>query len=180
MPLEVICFICKMAGAVCILAGCTGMSYLQCTGLTRRLSALREFYQLLMKISADIRCMGEPLPQVMENVGKSAGPVYQPFFEAVARDMLNGENQTFSQIWGRNLDKYLSASALKATDLSLIRELGNMLGSHDRKMQISVLELFCSRLDGEIHKSAEAMDNQKRVYGGLWVLGGIFLVVLFI
>lgn len=180
MPLEAIFYALKLAGAVCVIAGCTGMGVCMCAGLKQRLAALREFQQLVMKMAGEIRCMAEPLPQVLDHVGRDAGPVYRDFFAGVCAMLYEGESRTFGSVWELNADRHLKNSVLRPADIRLIGELGAMLGSHDGKMQLSVLELFSSRLQTSIDELSNNLESQKRVYGGLWVLGGIFLVIIFI
>lgn len=180
MPLEAIFYALKLVGAVCVIAGCTGMGVCMCAGLKQRLLALRQFQQLVMKMAGEIRCMAEPLPQVLDHVGRDAGPVYGDFFAGVVAMLYEGESQTFGNVWKQNADRHLKKSALRPEDIRLIGELGAMLGSHDGKMQLSVLELFSSRLQTSIDELSNNYESQKRVYGGLWVLGGIFLVIIFI
>lgn len=180
MPLEAIFYVLKAAGAVCVLCGCAGMGMAMCTGLNRRLLALQELQQLVMKMAGEIRCMAEPLPQVLEHISHSAGPVYREFFTDVCTMLRDGHGRTFCVVWEQNVDRHFKGGVLKPSDTRLIRELGAMLGSHDGKMQLSVLELFAGRVQAAIDELSKNLEGQKRVYGSLWVLGGIFLVIVFI
>lgn len=180
MPLDVICFGLKLAGALCILGGCGGMGYVMCSGLSGRLGALLELKSLILHMSGEIRCMSEPVPDLLAHTAQVAGPVYKGFLEDVSRKLRRGEGRTLFTVWSENVDSHLEGGPLKTADLRLVRRLGEMLGSHDTKMQLSCLELISQELQTTIDKLHAGLDSQKKVYGSLWVLGGIFVVILFI
>ncbi len=78
------------------------------------------------------------------------------------------------------MDRHFSDSALKAEDIRLIEALGSRLGGHDRKMQLDALSLVMETLKRKIDGLTQKNDSQKKVYGGLWIFGGLFLVILLI
>ena len=180
MPLDVICFALKLVGALCIMGGCCGMGYFMCTGLSGRLRALTELKSLVLHMSGEIRCMSEPVPAMLAHTAQMAGPVYRDFFYHVSSDLRQGKGQKLSSGWAQNVDIHLSGGPLKASDLKMIQRLGDTLGSHDTKMQLSFLEFFGIELQTTIDKLGGELSSQKKVYGGLWVLGGVFVVILFI
>lgn len=180
MPLDVISFALKFGGAVCVLAGCWGMGYGVCAGMNKRLAALREFYRLTLHMKGEIRCMSEPVPAMLEHTAQMSDPVFRDFLLDVSHTLYEGHGRSLASIWSEMADCHLRGGPLTGQDIDLIRRLGEMLGSRDTKMQLSVLELFLEELQTVTDKLYREMDSQKKVYGGLWVLGGIFIVILFI
>lgn len=180
MPLDVICFALKMGGALCVLTGCWGMGYFVCRGISRRLGALRELQRLTLAMAGEIRCMSETLPVILEHMAQRSGPVYRDFFESVSLALKKGHGQSLASVWNAQADVCFIGGPLNPGDVRLVKRLGEMLGSHDVQMQLSVLDLFASDLEKRIAGLGETIDSQKKVYGGLWIIGGIFVVILFI
>ena len=180
MPLEVICFALKMTGAILIMAGCTGMGYMMCTGLSGRMRALLTLRQLVLHMSGEIRCMAEPLPAMLMHTAAVGGTVYRDFFLDVGKALGEGQSRPMAEIWDEKADLYLSGGPLSTADIELIKKLGQTLGTHDVKMQLSLLELFAGDVQTAIDGLRAGMERQKKLYGGLWVLGGVFIVILLI
>lgn len=180
MPLDVICFALKLLGTLCIMAGCCGMGYFMCRGLSDRVQALSELRVLAMRMSGEIRCMAEPMPAMLSHTAENAGPVYRSFFAGVSSQLCQSGGRTLAAVWSESVDRHLSSGPLKDSDLRLIKKLGETLGSHDSKMQLACFQLFIDELQTTIDMLNSEMRSQKRVYGGLWILGGVFIVILFI
>ena len=180
MPLDVICFALKFVGALCVIGGCCSMGCFMCAGLSGRIGALSQLHCLVLNMSGEIGCMAEPLPGMFLHMAAAAGPLYSDFFRSVGRDLRQGRGQTLSAIWNENVDRHLSRGPLKPQDLTMIKRLGERLGTHDTKMQLSYLELFAKELQTTIDKLNSEVDSQKKVYSGLWIMGGLFVVMVFI
>ncbi len=180
MPLDVISFALKFGGAICILVGCWGMGYSICAGMNQRLAALKEFYRLIVHMQGEIRCMSEPVPAMLEHMAQISGPVFSGFFYDVSRTLAMGRGEPLASVWAQKADRHLKDSPLTAQDIHMIKKLGEMLGSGDTKMQLSMLELFLEELGTETDRLYETMDSRKKICLGLWGLGGIFIVILFI
>lgn len=180
MPLDVIYFALKLSGVLCIMGGCCGMGYMMCRGLSQRVKALSELRVLVMHMGGEVRCMAEPLPALLSRTAGNAGPAFAPFFSGVSIDLSQSTGKTLSVVWSENVDRHLSDGPLKPTDLEMIKKLGDTLGSHDTKMQLAFFDLFTGELQTTIDMLNSDMGRQKKVLGGLWVLGGVFLVILFI
>ena len=180
MRLEIVCFAVKFLGCASVLAGCAGTGVLWCADITKRKKMLEDFHQMILRMQGDIRFFGDPLSVVMDHLKNMSMSACIPFWEAVGRELKNECHLSFIQVWMENVNKYLKGTCLKEEDLEIIRDLGRMLGTHDRLMQNHVLDMFAARMEIQIQTVTAQMADKKRMYGGLWVLGGIFLVVLFI
>ncbi len=180
MRVEVVCFAVKFLGCASVLAGCAATGVLWCTDINGRKRMLEQFYQMLLKMQGDIRYLSEPLSYVLNHLKRECQKEYVPFFEGVLQSMAGEDGQSFVNLWNENVDMYLKTTYLKDDDLVIIKDLGQMLGSHDKKLQTQVLNMFEERLKMQIQTLTVQMEGKKRLYTGLWMLGGIFIVVLFI
>lgn len=178
MHSEVIFFFVRCAGVFFIVGGCTGMSLLVCASMEMRVRYLEELWNHLQRLSGEIRCISTPLPEAFRVLEASAGPRFSAFFADVGQRLRQGEY--LGDIWGICVDRHFSDSALKAEDIRLIEALGSRLGGHDRKMQLDALSLVMETLKRKIDGLTQKNDSQKKVYGGLWIFGGLFLVILLI
>ena len=77
-----------------------------------------------------------------------------------------------AEIWDEKADLYLSGGPLSTADIELIKKLGQTLGTHDVKMQLSLLELFAGDVQTAIDGLGPGWNARKSCTGGLWVLAG--------
>ncbi len=180
MRVEIVCFAVKFLGCASVLAGCAATGVLWCVDVSGRKRMLESFLQMLLKMQGDIRYLSEPLTRVLANLKESSEKEYEQFFEGLLQDLDKDQSQSFVFIWNANVDAHLKSSYLKEEDLVIIKDLGRMLGSHDKKLQTQVLNMFEERMKMQIQTLTTQMEGKKRLYTGLWMLGGIFIVVLFI
>lgn len=180
MRVEIVCFAVKFLGCASVLAGCAATGILWCNDMNGRKRMLEEFYQMLLKMQGDIRYLSEPLYNVLANLKRDCPKEYTQFFEGVLLGMNLQKECSFVSLWNENVDANLKPTYLKTEDLVLFKDLGRMLGSYDKKLQTQVLTMFEKRFEQQIQGIAAQMDSKKRLYTGLWMLGGIFIVVLFI
>ena len=180
MRVEIVCFAVKFLGCASVLAGCAATGILWCMDINGRKRMLEEFYQMLLKMQGDIRYLNEPLYNVLSNLKRGCQKEYAQFFEGVLGGMNAQKGHSFISLWDENVDVYLKPTPLKGDDLVLFKDLGRMLGSHDKKLQTQILTLFEKRFEQQIQGVSVQMESKKRLYTGLWMLGGIFIVVLFI
>ena len=180
MRVEVVCFAVKFLGCASVLAGCAATGVLWCADINGRKRMLEIFLQMLLKMQGDIRYLSEPLNRVLANLKQVSQKEYEPFLSGVLLAMDKEGGQSFVTLWNENVDAHLKSSCLKEDDLVIIKDLGKMLGSHDKKLQTQVLNMFEERLKMQIQTITAQMEGKKRLYTGLWMLGGIFIVVLFI
>lgn len=180
MRVEVVCFAVKFLGCASVIAGCAATGVLWCADINGRKRMLEHFLQMLLKMQGDIGYLSEPLKHVLVKLRQECQKEYEQFFERILQSMDEDNGYSFVTLWNDSVDTHLKSTYLKEEDRIIIKDLGRMLGSHDKKLQVQVLNMFEKRLEMQLETITAQMEGKKRLYTGLWMLGGIFIVVLFI
>ena len=180
MRLEVICYIVKISGIFCIVAGCTGIGFLKSRELKSRIDYLRGFQKKYMELQNEIRYLSIPLTEIFENIADRCHDDYRDFFLEVGKNLCQKNCRNIEHIWKKAVQTCLLDSPLEQTDLCLISEIGEHIGYLDKKAQLSAMEFYMERLNTIITDLSGQAANQKRLYESLGIFSGLILTLCLI
>lgn len=103
-----------------------------------------------------------------------------PFLNELAREMMEFPSKTFAELFSQKVDQYLKESSLNQKDLEMLCHMGASLGYLDRDMQLRTLKLYETELQQEVLAAYETMPGRQKLYQTLGIMGGMFLVILFL
>jgi len=180
MHLEIIYFMVRIAGAVFVVAGCTGMGLWLGRGIRRRVDELNEVKKTAILLRGEIRYSLAPLPEAIGRIALKAKPPLTEYLQEIYQELSAMEGKSFSEIWTRNTENFLSGSYLKPEDLNIIIDLGTKLGYLDKEMQLGAIDLFLDQLGQIIDEQVRVMPAKQKIYNYLGVLCGALIVILLI
>ncbi len=160
----------KGLGCLLLLVCCTMSGLYAAAQLRRRVRHLERLKLLLDQMGTTLRFTRPTIADLLAMLAE------QPCFaelrflqDAVARDI------PFPDGWETAIAEDMS---LSEEERDLLSTVGQTLGSTDLDGQLSALSLCSARLDSLRNDAQAAAQSRCRLYPGMGVLGGIFLVIL--
>lgn len=170
----------RFIGSLLIIAATTGAGIAYGTELQRYLEKLLYIRHIVYMLKGEIEYSNAPLGEVFGRVALRVKEPYRKWLRAMEKQVEYREEDEFSKIWNRSIDRYLKDLHLKSIHSIQLKELGTFLGQLDSDTSSRTMQLYLNRLELEIEKVREGMAAKKRISNCLGVMGGIFLVVILI
>lgn len=170
----------QLTGAVLIIAASSGAGLLYGIEQQCYLEKLLYIRHIVYMLKGELDYAKAPLGEVFARVAVRVKDPYRRWLHALERQVENREEDGFFKIWMKSVDFYLKELHLKSEHSIQLKELGTYLGKMDSASESRNLQLYIDRLELEIEKARENLAAKKRIGNWLGVMGGIFLVVIFI
>ena len=168
----------KLLGAGCVMAGALWWGFGAVGQLHRRARALEELHAGLVWLEEELTFRLTPLPQLLEQLGKSrhgeTGRFFQEVDRLLQRDPEGGLHQSWRQAMVQHLD------LLQVEDRQVLLEVGQTLGRYDVQTQRQALARCTRRLAGFRDEARGEVSRLGKVYTALSLAGGIMAVLVLI
>ncbi len=170
----------KLIGASMILLATSGAGMIY--GLEQQcyLEKLIYIQHIVYMLKGELDYANIPLGEVFGRVAVRVKEPYRRWLHALEKQVENREEDGFFKIWMRSIDRYLSELHLKSEHVIQLKELGTYLGKMDSVSESRNLQLYIERLELEIEKARSGLASKKRIGNCLGVMGGLFLIVIFV
>ncbi len=170
----------KFLAVAVILAGSSYLGLAYSFQMKKRLLILEDMVQMLFFLRGEIKYHKAPLPEAFEHISrKTTGPCLK-MVEHILMDFKKNEGYMFEKIWNTSVKEMLAQTPLKGSDMELVEPLGQALGYLDLEVQVSSIDMVIENLTFIIGQLKEKIPTQQRLYGSLGILGGMFVVLIFI
>ncbi len=168
----------KLFGAVLALAACAGIGFTLARNYTERPRQLRAIESALQMLETEIVYGATPLTEALDHIAAGCEPGINILFHQTAKELRQAGGCTAGEAWQQALAALFLVSALKNTDIAVLKRLGVSLGLSDRLDQEKHLKLAREQLRQEIKNAEELALKNGRLYRYLGVLGGLALVLI--
>ncbi len=141
---------------------------------------MREMIRILMLLQSKIRYECATLP---ECCGKIRHHVREPFaecFEKLEARLQRNVGEPFGEILTESVEEALKGMSVLAEDMQTFLAFARNGGISDRDMQLGILRESEELLQQRVTLLSEENASRCKLAMGLSVLGGLFLVVLFL
>lgn len=170
----------KLIGAALILLATSGAGILYGMEQQCYLEKLIYIRHLVYMLKGELDYAGIPLGEVFGRVAVRVKDPYRRWLHGLEKQVENREEDGFFKIWMHSIDQYLAELHLKSEHAIQLKELGTCLGRMDSASESRNLQLYINRLELEIEKARTGLAFKKRIGNCLGVMGGLFLIVIFI
>lgn len=170
----------KIVGSLLIILASTGIGFLKGREFQCYLRELLELKRIFMMLKSEICYTKAPLGEAFFHIGKRTEGVFGTWLLRLGRELEEKTGKTFGDVWTQTAEESLTESRLKKSDMEQLLSLGMHMGYLGQEMQLGTIDLYLEQLEVEIQRARENMDTKKRLCNCLGVMGGIFLVVLFL
>ena len=166
----------RWVGAALLLAGSSALGGWAVAQLRGRVRDLQGLTAGLEAMDRALSTSLAPLDQMLQEAEACAGQRPAQFFRSCRKRIPDLDGRPFAQLW----DKALGETPLRLddADLTVLRQLGNVLGRYDSDSQAAALEQAAQRLSLHQTEAEERQGRLGRVYGTLGVACGLFLSIM--
>ncbi len=170
----------KVCASVFVLVGCGWLGMQYGTGFGRRVRQLQELQNSMMQFEFDIDYLGTPVEQTIEKLSKSTSSELGDVFSYMAERLKGGPVFSMENLWIRALERYNDELMLTQSDIQILRDFARLLGTGNREKELNNIKVTSMRLKlAEDEARMQALKNSK-MYRGLGILLGVFIVVMLI
>ncbi|GMA52390.1 hypothetical protein GCM10025857_37470 [Alicyclobacillus contaminans] len=167
----------RAVGAGLLLMSCTAVGFRVAREFRQRPRHLRALIHALRVLEAEVDFNAAPLPQALRRVVARS----QPPADTLFGDMLHHLDDPAcspADALAQAVATCQPKTALRATDVEVLRELGLTLGLSDRQHQTRQIQACILHLTQLEREAAQAQRHQERLWQYVGVLTGLLLVVL--
>lgn len=168
----------RMVGAVLLTGGSAALGFSAVRHLERRVQDLSRMTVGLEVVKRELQWRMAPLPELMERAAKEVKGRPGEFFRLCCQGAAHLNGRGFEQIWREALEA--AQLRLEPSDLTLLEQLGGIMGRYDGDSQREALDRILIRLEEQRKEAAEQRSRLGKVYGMLGVTAGAFLMILLI
>ncbi|MBB6454232.1 stage III sporulation protein AB [Salirhabdus euzebyi] len=169
----------KWIGAILLLCATTLIGFDIAKRLENRPRQIRQLKNALQVMEAEIVYGHSPVQEVFLRLSKQVPKPLALLFHQLYLELENKQLSLY-EVWKSTLDNFWHKTAMKKEEKEVMEQFGQTLGQHDFVQQQKHIRLALSHLDREL----ESAEEEKRKYGrmarSLGVLGGLFIILLFI
>lgn len=170
----------KLAGAVLAAVSAALLGFTLGNDLRRRTEFLQEFHKGLLILHQEMEYRKTPLEEALQYAGNSLKEPLSSFLRETGIRLEKLPGAPFFSVWEEMADWYLSESLQKKEDFEFIRQLGRQLDGLEAEGNSRMLNIYEQRLQGMIASAKKEYEGKAQLYQRLGILGGIFLILLFL
>ncbi len=168
----------KLLGSVMVVAA-SGLGGIAVAGnYSRRPKELRSIRSALQMLETEISYGATHLQEALNLVAERCDKNVSLIFSGTAAVLSARTGATAAQAWEKSINSYYREAALKAQDLSILRNLGSSLGISDREDQIKHLRLAMEQISNECFKAEEEAARNVKLWSYLGFLSGFLVVIV--
>lgn len=168
----------KLLGSAMVVAA-SGLGGIAVAGnYSRRPKELRSIRSALQMLETEISYGATHLQEALSLVAERCDKNVAYIFNKTAAELSARTGSTATQAWEKSINGYYRESALKAQDLSILRNLGSSLGISDREDQIKHLHLAMEQIGNESFRAEEEAARNVKLWSYLGFLSGFLAVIV--
>lgn len=168
----------KLAGILCILAGCVGWGAGKIGEEKNRIWHLKELIRIIKRIQDEI-CYGKhTMPEICLTLSECCDMPYQAYFKQVYEQMGQERGICLDQIWEEQAAQWLKGIPLSEEEKSILKDLPRNLGVQEEKRQAESIGQSVDYLVRRCRQAEDGYDNKSRMILSVSILTGVFLTIL--
>ncbi len=168
----------RLIGAICIVAGCTGIGFWYRRKFHISLWHLRYMCRIAELFMSEIRYGKATLAECCRQIGEKAEEPYREALLAIYEGMESRDGVSFSAKWEQQMEKALSEVPVTREEKEIFLGLSACSGLADNQMQIRAIEQYRDMLAGAIKDREKELEKQGRMAAGLGIMSGLLLTVI--
>ncbi|MDT3427464.1 stage III sporulation protein AB [Paenibacillus forsythiae] len=168
----------KLLGAAMIMLAATLAGFGRARQFADRPRHIRGLIAALQRLETEIMYGYTLLPEAMKRIAVQSREPLRSFFAAAADRMCAPHNERAQDALSRAMDTHWTATAMKAPEREILRQLSCTLGTSDRSDQANHIALALQQLKQEEISAREDQAKYEKVSKSLGVLLGALIVIL--
>ena len=170
----------RVIACALIVAGCTYLGMVFAARSKKRVAQLGEFKRALNQLEFDIDFLNITLAESFEKLANNSEETLRKVFSQIASSVRKNRCQNLAIVWKYAIQKYKDEIFLTDDEINIIIDFSKNLGSGDREKEKNNIKLAIMRLSVAEGEAREETNKNAKMYRGLGVLSGVFIVILLI
>ena len=141
----------------------------------KRVEELREIENMLCQLKTKIRFTASPLREIFQELASNNTTVIGIFLEKTSENM---EENSFNVAWNKSIEEMMWN--LNEEDISILKDLGKILGKSDVEGQVNEIELVRTFIEKQTQKAEVEKSKNAKIYKTLGNIIGIGIVIILI
>lgn len=171
-------FVCKIAGAICVLGAAGYLSVNINQSMELRKQQLRRLYGILLQLKSEIQYMSNTLPESFRNLSCGTQEPFKEWLIAMSDRMEKKENVSFDKIWQEELLHLYQTSSMEWKDVEPLQELSDKLGNVDTESQLKAIDYAILHIERSRSGLEDEISQKKKVVATLSMFGGFMVLIL--
>ena len=146
----------------------------------RRVAQLEDCQNVLSALEFDIGFMNMPISEALMRCGDRAKGGIRDVLMYVCDRLSEDRCRDMQGLWKRALDRFGQELCLTDEDKKILIDFSKALGSGDCANEINNIKMASARLSVAQNDARELAKRNVKVYRGLGLLSGIFIVIVLI
>lgn len=168
----------KLAGILCILAGCMGWGGSKIREERCRVEHLRELIRIIKRIQNEISYGKHTLPEICLILSEYSDTLYQPYFSKIYEQTEQGNGISLVHVWQQQMEQCLKEIPLLKEEKDILGNLPRNLGMQEEKQQAESIGQSLDLLMRRCRQAEDTYANKSRMIFSVSLLAGIFLIIM--
>ncbi|WAA10450.1 stage III sporulation protein SpoIIIAB [Fervidibacillus albus] len=167
----------KLIGSLLILAASSWIGLELSRAYSERIRQLRMMKSALQSLEAEIMYGHTPLHEASRKISDQfQGPI-QHLFQLFSNKLIE-RDITAKKAWVESLQEIWPKTAMKHSELEILRQFGETLGKHDLVQQQKHIQLTLTYLEREEQEAMEKQQTYGKMVKSLGVLSGLLIIII--
>ncbi len=163
-----------------IILGCSYMGVFLSRAFTKREKQLSELQVALAQLEFDVDFRCVPLEESLLNMGKACGDGLKKVFFFLSEEISRNRCVDMHRLWHRALKRFHEDLFFLDGDRDIILDFARNLGFGDREAEKNNIKMAAAKLKLAEDEARETAKRNVKMYRGLGILSGIFIVIVVI
>lgn len=170
----------RIAGAVLVVIGCTGLGFRYRQELKEGLRSLYQIRQIMELMISEISYSKATLPECCRQAGLKSEEPYRSALISIYEQITEKSGVSFAGCWQEEMGKCLKGLPVSAAERDMVLGFAECSGLTDNRMQIRAIEQYRDMIDSAIRTREQNVAQQGRMAAGLGVMSGLLLTIILI
>lgn len=168
----------RLAASLVILVGCAYLGFSIASAFRRRARQLEEFYLVIKQMEFDIDFLNMPLYEAFKRVSGICEGGVKNVIDYVGGSLTENHCVDMHSLWKKAFERFEHNLELNEADKRIMLDFAKNLGCGDRVREKNNINAAAMRLKVAGDEARTTAEVNGKMYRGLGVLGGIFVVIV--
>ena len=168
----------RLAGCLCILAGCVGWGGNKIREEKKRIRHLQELIRIIRRIQSEIRYGKHTLPEICRILADEGEAWCAPYFEEIYRQMMQESGRGLKEAWDGQMKACMQDLPLQEEERDIIMKLPAFLGLQEETRQAMSFSQSVELLGRKCRQAEDAYENRAKMIHSVSILAGLLLSIL--
>lgn len=170
----------KLLGSILVFAASASAGVFYAAEYQKHFEHMIYIRQVLYMLKGELEYIHAPLGEMFGRVAVRIKDPYKSWFLRLQWELEKRNKNSFPEIWEMCVAEELSELHYQKGFKRLLLEAGDCFSKTDIKTSIGSLVFVLDRMDYLIDIARDSLENQKKLSSCIGIMGGLFLVILFI